>query len=401
MLSYQVKNHNFALQFRLVLKNIFNKNYATVNLFQEILLLIFVTFSSMAIFSMLGLKLTPLLFNVDALALFSPDYASMDNNTINALKFFNMFATIGTFLVPALIMPQILRRNTAAYLALNKKPDPMFLVYITVLFAAIYPFLEWTLMMNQNLQFPSFMQDIENKIREQDKAMELLTLRFLEMENAAGLFINLVIIALIPAFIEELFFRGLVQTLVHKWLRNIHVAIIFTAILFSMVHVQFLGIVPRFILGLILGYVFFWSGSIWSAVFFHFLNNASAVLLVFLSQKNFINFKIDEPMNSSNIVIILSFGIAAAICLYLANRYNKKRDRKDDWVKVHECFSVSEAEILKGKLEEGEIDAVIMNKKDSSIQTFGQVEIYVKPMDKDAALKVISEQNILAENENE
>jgi uncharacterized protein len=354
----------------------------------------------MAIFSLLGLKLTPLLFNIDTLSLFSPDYASMDNNTVNALKFFNLFATIGTFLAPALIMPQIMRRNTSESLTLNKPVDWKFLLYITAIYAAIYPFLEWTLSMNQNIQFPSFMQEIGNKMRLQDEAIQVLTLRFLQMSNVKDLILNLVVIAFIPAFIEELFFRGLVQNLVHKWLKNIHVTIIFTAIFFSAIHMQFLGILPRVILGLILGYVYFWSGSIWSSIFFHFLNNATAVVLVFLSQQNFINYKIDEPMNSSNIVIILSFGISALICLYLAKRYSKKRDNKDDWVIVYLTSSVSTAEIVKGNLIGNDIDAVIINKKDSSYLV-GQVEVYVKPADEEAALKLISTQDVIVEENNE
>ena len=106
-------------------------------------------------------------------------------------------------------------------------------------------------------------------------------------------------------------------------------------------------------------------------------------------------------MNSSNIVLILSFGITALIFLYLANYYNKKRDKKSDWVKVHETEKVSEAEILKGRLEDHDIDAVIMNKRDSSIQTFGQVEIYVKPADEEAARRILSDQPTEAPTENE
>ena len=355
----------------------------------------------MAIFSLIGIKLTPLLFNINIVSLFSPNYASMDGHTINALKFFNMFITIGTFLVPALLIPQILRRNISEYLTLNKQVEWKLLLITTALFAAIYPFLEWTLSLNQGIQFPSFMEGFGNKMRLQDEAMQVLTLRFLQMNNVKDLIINLIVIAFIPAFIEELFFRGLIQTIVQKWLKNIHVSIIFTAILFAAIHMEILGILPRFILGLILGYVFYWSGSIWSSVFFHFLNNATAVVLVFLSQQNFINYKIDEPMNSSNVLIILSFGITAMICLYLANRYSKKRDKNDDWVKVYESPNVSDAEIVKGKLEENEIDAVVMNKKDSSYLTFGQVEVYVKPNDEQAALKLISTQEVIEENETE
>lgn len=396
-----IKNHNFAAQFRNVLRNIFNKNSHSINLLQEILLLIFITFSSMAAFSIIGIKLTPLFFDIDALALLSPDYTSMSNTVIDALKFFNLFVTIGTFLVPALIMPQILRRNTSEYLTLNRIVDWKLLLYITALFAALYPFLEWTLSLNQNIRFPSFMEDFGNKVRLQDETMELLTMRFLEMANVKDLMLNLVVIAFIPAFIEELFFRGLVQTLAQKWLKNIHVSIIFTAIFFSAIHLQFSGIIPRALLGLILGYIFFWSGSIWSSVFFHFLNNATAVVLVFLSQQNFINYKIDEPMNSSNFVLIISLGLSAFIFLYLANYYSKRRDKKTDWVKIYETQSQSNAEIIKGVLEENEIDAVVMNKKDSTIQTFGQIEVYVKPADENAAIELISTQEVIEENETE
>jgi len=245
------------------------------------------------------------------------------------------------------------------------------------------------------------MKEIEKSMRAQEDTMEVLTTRFMQMGNVKDLFINLIVIAFLPAFIEELFFRGLLQTLIHKWLKNIHITIIITAIFFSAIHMEFFGIIPRTILGLILGYLFYWSGSIWSSIFFHFLNNASAVILVFLSQQNLINYKIDEPMNSSNIVLVLSLGITALIFLYLANRYSKKRDKKDDWVKVYESQSISDAEIVKGNIEENEIDAVIMNKKDSSIQTFGQVEVYVKPDDEQAALKIISEQIVTEENETE
>jgi uncharacterized protein len=363
--------------------------------------LIFITFSAMAIFSLIGFKLTALMFDVDFISLGSTDYAAMDGNMVNALKFFNLFTTIGTFLLPALVLPLIFRRNAAEYLRLNRPVEWKLILYMTVSFAAMYPFLEWTLSMNQSIHLPSFMQNIENTLRAQEDTMEVLTQRFLEMTNIRDLIINLIVIAFLPAFIEELFFRGLLQTLVHKWLKNIHITIILTAIFFSAIHMEFFGIIPRTILGLILGYLFYWSGSIWSSIFFHFLNNATAVVLVFLSQQNLINYKIDEPMNSSNIVIIVSFGITALICLFLANYYSKKRDKKDDWLKVYESNTVSDAEIVKGKLEDNDIDAVIMNKKDSSYLTFGQVEVYVKPADQPAALKIISEPTVPLTEDNE
>ena len=106
-------------------------------------------------------------------------------------------------------------------------------------------------------------------------------------------------------------------------------------------------------------------------------------------------------MNSSNFVLIISLGLSAFIFLYLANYYSKRRDKKTDWIKIYETQSQSNAEIIKGVLEENEIDAVIMNKKDSAIQTFGQIEVYVKPADENAAIELISTQEVIEENETE
>ncbi len=56
--------------------------------------------------------------------------------------------------------------------------------------------------------------------------------------------------------------------------------IIFTAVLFSVLH-GFLGFFPRLALGIILGALYWYSGSIWPGLLVHFLNNALQVLLVY------------------------------------------------------------------------------------------------------------------------
>jgi hypothetical protein len=84
-------------------------------------------------------------------------------------------------------------------------------------------------------------------------------------------------IAILPALGEELLFRGLIQHLISRWFRNSHVAIFGTAFLFSFIHFQFFGFVPRFLLGLYFGYLLFWSGSLWLPIVAHLINNGLAV----------------------------------------------------------------------------------------------------------------------------
>ena len=90
------------------------------------------------------------------------------------------------------------------------------------------------------------------------------------------------LIAILPALGEELFFRGIVQRIFISWTKNPLLGIIIGAFLFSFMHLQFYGFIPRFYLGIIFGLIYFWSGSIWLPILAHFLNNAAAVIILFI-----------------------------------------------------------------------------------------------------------------------
>jgi len=102
------------------------------------------------------------------------------------------------------------------------------------------------------------------------------------MDSFGSFLLNMLMVAVIPAVGEELLFRGVIQKLLQKLVNNAHLAIIITAILFSAMHFQFYGFLPRWIMGIILGYLFYWSGNIWYPIIAHFLNNGFQVLMVYL-----------------------------------------------------------------------------------------------------------------------
>src|SRR5207344_1198984 len=104
--------------------------------------------------------------------------------------------------------------------------------------------------------------------------------------SVLSLAINLFIIAFLPALGEELFFRGMMQKLFSQLTKNNHLAIIITSIIFSAIHLQFYGFLPRMVLGIFLGYLLVWSGSLWLPILAHFVNNASAVLFTFLDNQH-------------------------------------------------------------------------------------------------------------------
>ncbi|NNE29163.1 MAG: CPBP family intramembrane metalloprotease, partial [Saprospiraceae bacterium] len=92
---------------------------------------------------------------------------------------------------------------------------------------------------------------------------------------------SLIVIAVIPAIGEELIFRGHLQQYFSRWLKNKHIGVLLAAFFFSAIHMQFEGFVPRFFLGVILGYIFLWTGSLWLAIWGHFVNNSFQLIGVY------------------------------------------------------------------------------------------------------------------------
>lgn len=112
--------------------------------------------------------------------------------------------------------------------------------------------------------------------------MEEITKIVVLDSTISGLLMNLVIMAVIPAVGEELIFRGCLQRIFCKWIASPHVCIWLVAIIFSAIHMQFYGFLPRMLIGALFGYLYFWSKNIYVPIFAHFLNNASVTVMAFI-----------------------------------------------------------------------------------------------------------------------
>ena len=179
-----------------------------------------------------------------------------------------------------------------------------------------YPFISYIYELNQKINLPEWALSYEQRA-------EQLTREFIKMDSLLDLGINLILIAIIPAVGEELLFRGYLQESFSKWLQNAHLAIIFSAFLFSAIHLQFHGFFPRFFLGILLGYLFLLSGSIMIPIFAHFVNNA---LVVIFSYTSFINYSSVTDYKTTFVHALFSF-ISIVLLLFLL--YNVIKNRKN------------------------------------------------------------------------
>ena len=275
-----------------------------------------ITFISGIIFSVISYVLLPSLFNVSFFSLqsFLSDYSNQE--AVNALKFLQLFSSIGLFIISPLLFSYLTYFHLNLNWQLNRRTILLGIVIMFLLNPLILFLYQW----NQELVLPDIFLTIEQWMKATEEKAMKLTEAFLRMENFNDLLINLLLIAIIPAIGEELLFRGVLQKFFFKWTGKIHWAIFVSAFLFSSIHLQFYGFLPRFILGLVLGYMFYWSGSLWIPILAHFTNNALAILFHYhlLADKiklDFINNEIPVNINQA----FFSF-FAAGILLYLLKK---------------------------------------------------------------------------------
>ncbi len=171
-----------------------------------------------------------------------------------------------------------------------------FIILTTFLFIILNaPVIEW----NRSISFPEFMSGFEEWATLKEKQLESLTIHLISFDNTTEYLIGILTIAIIPGLCEEYFFRGVLQKNFKLLLNNTHIAIILSALLFSAFHLQFYGFFPRFLLGVLFGYMFYWSGSLVYPVIAHTLNNFIGISLVYAAKSGVFGDGFDMPINSS------------------------------------------------------------------------------------------------------
>ena len=208
-----------------------------------------------------------------------------------SLKWLQFIQTLGTFLIPSILCAAIWDSGHKPFRWLNMDKNTnwrVIIISVIIMICAI-PAINLLADLNSRIELPKSLDFIEQFFKQQEDAAAALTERFLQAENIGQLLINIGLLALLPALAEELSFRGTLQQILspeksaitnHK--PQIHVAIWLTAIVFSAIHMQFYGFIPRMLMGALFGYMFVWTGSLWVPIIMHFTNNGIAVLAYYL-----------------------------------------------------------------------------------------------------------------------
>lgn len=248
----------------------------------------------------------------------------ISSQQISGLKIFQFITSLGRFLFVPFLFIYLNGQQFIRALHLDKKIlSGSLLIIILIMFTApgvINIVNEW----NQSISFPGSLKSIEDAMRSSEEMAKVQTEAFLSTTSIIGLLLNILIVGMIAALGEEILFRGILQNLFWKWTKNIHLAIWIAAFIFSFIHFQFFGFFPRLLLGALLGYLYYWSGSLWASIFAHFVNNAASVVAYFLLQRGAIDENLTE--SSSWIAALISLPFVILLLVVFKRHQTKPLD---------------------------------------------------------------------------
>lgn len=218
-----------------------------------------------------------------------------------------------SFLIPSLVFWFLVERLRWQDFMFRESPSALFWILVAFIVVVFMPFNSLIVEWNEHLSLPPFLAELEAWMHEKEARLADLTRFMVGFESSTQLFVALIVIAVIPAVGEEVLFRGIIQRKLAKRRANVHLSIWLTAMVFSAIHIQFYGFVPRLLLGALFGYLYYWSGRLSVAIFAHFVNNGFTVWMMYLHHRRVIGYDIEDAQIIPWWVSLVSL----AVTLYL------------------------------------------------------------------------------------
>jgi membrane protease YdiL (CAAX protease family) len=284
----------------------------------QLIIFVGLTFGIALISSLVGLSIVARLNHLSLMqvASMSPaDFARPElSGVIRGLLIVQFF---GIFFIPPLVFAYLADPNPIEYAGLKSPQRNSFLLIAFITMVAGYFTVEFLGVINESIVhfLPKSAQKwVENGEADANGTLE----NILSMKGPRDLMVTTFLVGILPAIGEELFFRGILQKLFIQIFKKAWPGIIFTGFLFSAFHMQFMGFLPRMALGIILGALYWYSGSILTSMLGHFVFNTINILLIYFKVADL------DSKTSANLALTI-FGMASlAVVAFLLNYMRKK-----------------------------------------------------------------------------
>jgi uncharacterized protein len=290
--------------------------FASYSPFAQIILLLIIVLASVLVVSVLAIVAIVPFGGLESM-MQALSMGELSGGQLGMLKYMQIVQSIGVFVIPAFILAYLVSMQPLQFLQLDKLPQLRAVVMAFLMLLVALPFINIVGQWNSDMAFPSWLSGLETWMRAKEDQAEVITKLFLDSKSSADLWVNVLMIGIIPGIGEELLFRGVIQKLLKRITRNDHWAVWLTALLFSAIHLQFYGFIPRALLGAFFGYVLVYSRNLWLPVLVHFLNNTLAVFAYHYYNKGVIDVDPDAiGTGSGSIVWALVSLVLFAVLFY-------------------------------------------------------------------------------------
>lgn len=205
-----------------------------------------------------------------------------------AIMWMQAVSTFFMFFLPVYFTALICYRNPWRFIGFKMKFNAKQLLIVLGIVILTFPLSGALAEINKIIPI-SKSWEVYFKAKEAERAAQEAAL--ININSFSRYMLSMLIIALLPAIFEEVCFRGGLQNILIRWFKGPWFAIILTAIVFSAIHASYYGFLVRFALGVILGLIFYYSGSLWLSVICHFLYNGVQVTAMYLSSTDVANRK--------------------------------------------------------------------------------------------------------------
>ena len=244
-------------------------------------------------------------------------------NGWNAMMILQGTVHFFSYLLPCLLFWLFIERKNLKDFQASERPGPNIWLLVFLLVLIFIPlnsqFIEW----NSHMALPESLAPIEKWMRDKEDQLATLTAFLTKYDTIGQLLVALFVIVLLPALGEEMLFRGIIQRKFTEQWRNPHLAIWVSAAIFSTIHFQFYGFIPRMFLGALFGYLYYWSGSLWVACFAHFINNGFVLIMMYLYNIKVLNINLEETKTMPPAIVLTSLALSF-LTLFMIRRESIK-----------------------------------------------------------------------------
>ena len=255
---------------------------------------------------------------IDLVTLSDPDkWDFTDPAMLTFLRGMLVIQFFALFIIPVFVFARLCDPQPGEYLRLKSANPLYFILGIAVLVIAL-PLVDWSGAINHNLIPETTGLGKWMRSMEEDAAKQISYM--LKRDGINELVLNLIFVAVFAGVGEELFFRGILQRLFIKVFKNAWAGIIVTAVLFSAIHLQFYGFFPRLILGILLGLIYWYSGSLWPAIFAHFAYDALAIVVIYFNPAMADEAGVTTSFGNQTLMALVSLLLVTGIIIWMKKR---------------------------------------------------------------------------------